>query len=121
MNYSVDCGPVQQVAMMWMGQDMYRGAIPGQVPGSRITYSITATDMAGNSATSPEHTFAVIDLGLGDFDFDGGVDLFDLALFGNCYSGESNPLGLFCVRADFDGDCDSDLSDFAGFHAKFVK
>jgi hypothetical protein len=60
---------------------------------------------------------------LGDFDFDGDVDLGDFARFAHCYGGPLNPPSANCdpdVNADFDGDGDVDLADFARFLANYT-
>ena len=51
----------------------------------------------------------------GDFDRDGDVDLRDYAAFGRCFTGGAAPLGLYCARADSNGDGRSDLADLSVF------
>lgn len=60
LNYSVDGGPAQQVAMKWVGNSEWRGGIPGQPAGSSIDYFVTAKDFANNLGTGPNRTMHVL-------------------------------------------------------------
>jgi len=52
----------------------------------------------------------------GDFDATAAVDLLDFASFQLCFSGAGGgPLAAGCACADYDGDDDADLADFARF------
>ncbi len=57
---------------------------------------------------------------LGDFDFDGDVDLIDYATFQFCYSGHGNACPQGCDAVDIDGDSDVDVPDFAVFQANIT-
>lgn len=117
--YRVDCSPPIEAVTRWMGHEMYRGVIPGAVPGARIIYWYEATDFSGNFAMSEEYSFAVLDPDSGNFDLDGDVDLFDVALFQNCFNGAGPITAVYCVRGDFDGDCDIELGDYQAFYGRF--
>jgi len=57
----------------------------------------------------------------GDFDDNGGADLFDLSRFLNCFSGvDGGPVGPECACADYDGDDRVTLADFAAFFDVFT-
>lgn len=82
-------GGVQQVPMKWAGNSLWRGEIPGQLPGFTVEYYVTATDFAANTATGPTLTFNVTCSGyVGDLDCNGIVNIFDLlaliAAWGPC-------------------------------------
>jgi len=49
----------------------------------------------------------------GDLDCDGDVDGDDWSLFAPCLAGPQEYYTPGCLRADLDGDGDSDLADFA--------
>jgi subtilisin-like proprotein convertase family protein len=87
---------------------------PGACGGSG---TVEVSDCAGNVST------VVIGLGLslkGDLDDDGDIDLGDYELFDGCLAGPGVPIvGCGCYPADFDGDTDVDLEDFAGFMEAF--
>ena len=63
------------------------------------------------------------EFGIGDYDFDQGVDLTDFAAWSSCMTGPSTADTAVphdpCVAFDFDGDGDVDLLDFGGFQAIF--
>lgn len=59
LNYSVNAGAAQQVAMRYSGGQVYRGAIPGQPFGSTIGYWVTATDFNNNVGTGAVLVFNV--------------------------------------------------------------
>ena len=52
------------------------------------------------------------DLGLGDYDADGDVDLFDVAEFIGCVTGPGGGLETGCAIFDMDWDEDIDWNDF---------
>ncbi len=56
----------------------------------------------------------------GDCTCDGDIDLEDLTIFDSCLTGPGTEVGVECGYADFDGDGDSDLSDFAYFQTVFL-
>ena len=58
LRYSVDGGPTTNLPLTWIGQDMYRGEIPG-VAGGVVSYSVRATDFAGNTGESAVLSFEV--------------------------------------------------------------
>ena len=72
-----------------------------------------------NAIFSPHPTFSV---GTGDLDTDGDVDLNDWTLFFDCITAPGVLLTNVsaCAPADFDGDLDVDLADFAGFSTVFT-
>ncbi len=85
----VDRGGVRQVPMKWAGNSLWRGEIPGQLPGFTVEYFVTATDFAANTATGPTLTFNVTCSGIvGDLDCNGIVNILDLlaliAAWGPC-------------------------------------
>lgn len=56
-----------------------------------------------------------------DLDQDRDVDLFDTALFMNCFSGPDGGVNLFsCACAEYDGDGDVDLVDYPFFEAQIT-
>ncbi len=56
-----------------------------------------------------------------DFDFDGDVDLIDLAGFQRCFTGPGPAkLGPCCTVFDFECDGDVDLADFVAFRGVFA-
>ncbi len=53
----------------------------------------------------------------GDFDVSATLDLVDVASLLTCFTGAGNsPVAPGCECADYDGDGDADLNDFAVFH-----
>ena len=82
-------GGVQQVPMKWAGNSLWRGELPGQIPGATVEYFVTATDFAANTSTGPTLTFNVTCSGIvGDLDCNGIVNILDLlaliAAWGPC-------------------------------------
>ncbi len=60
--YTLDNGDAQGVTMSPTGNsDEYAAAIPGQYPGSEVTYWIEATDVAGNATTSSSITYEIFE------------------------------------------------------------
>ncbi|MEM7229251.1 MAG: VCBS repeat-containing protein [Planctomycetota bacterium] len=59
LNYSVNAGPVQQVAMRHSGGQVYRGEIPGQPAGANVDYFVTAIDWNDNEGTGATKSFVV--------------------------------------------------------------
>ncbi|MHC5114066.1 MAG: FG-GAP-like repeat-containing protein [Planctomycetota bacterium] len=88
VNYSVNGGATEQVAMRYSGGQVYRGVIPEQNPGSTVEYWITATDWADNTATGPTLSFEIGGALLGDVNEDGVVNFADIlaaiAQWGDC-------------------------------------
>jgi len=80
LRWWVDGGPVSTAPLIWVGNDMYRGEIPG-IAGGEVNYSIRATDRAGNAAESTVFTFVVGTpdpvFRRGDCNQDGGFDIAD--------------------------------------------
>ncbi len=65
-------------------------------------------------------TFSLTDVP-GDSDHDGDVDLFDYAVWFQCFTGPGNgPLTPGCDASDFDGDTDVDMVDFGQFELLFT-
>lgn len=60
LNYTVNAGSAQSVAMRHSGGQVYRGELPGQGFGSTIEYWVTATDFANNTGTGAMQSFQVI-------------------------------------------------------------
>ena len=55
LNYRVDGGAYQQVAMGAAGGGDYEAMIPGQASGAAVEYYLTAADMAGRVGSSPRN------------------------------------------------------------------
>lgn len=72
-------GPILllDVPLKWMGHDLYRAEIPGQSTGTTVSYSVHATDFAGNTAIGETFMFSVGSPG--DLNGDGVVNGSDLA------------------------------------------
>ncbi len=61
------------------------------------------------------------EFGIGDFECDRDVDLFDLAFWEGCFTGPDNgPLAAGCESFDFDGDLDVDFEDYGGIQRAFA-
>jgi hypothetical protein len=60
------------------------------------------------------------EMGTGDCDDDGDVDLTDFGAFQLCFTGPGGGIAPGCECADFDGDGDVDLTDFGGFQLAFT-
>lgn len=110
LNYTVDGGDLQQVAMRWSGGQIYRGEIPGQ-NGGVIEYFVTAIDFADNEGTGDALSFTVTGgKVLGDLDGNGVVDGADLSIllaaWGPCDDCDD-------CDADLNGGCQVDASDLA--------
>ena len=110
LNYSVDGGTEQQVAMMFSGGTIYRGVIPEQSPGATIEYFVAASDMAGNTGVGESVIVSVGGDLLGDINCDGAVNLLDVAPFVDLLSN-----GGFSAKADFDASGTVNLLDVAPF------
>jgi hypothetical protein len=59
LNYTVNAGPVQQVAMRHSGGQVYRGELPGQPAGAVVEYFVSATDWANNEGIGDPKSFVV--------------------------------------------------------------
>lgn len=107
LNYTVDGGPNQQVPMMWSGNSLWRGEIPGQPRGGLVEYSVEAVDHADNVGFGKTLSFTIGGV-LGDLDGDGVVNTVDLLLlfaqWGPCDDCNDCP-------ADLDDDCSVGTSD----------
>ena len=110
LNYSVNGGAEQQVAMMFSGGNIYRGVIPVQSPGDTIEYFVSAGDMAGNVGIGETIAVAVGGVLLGDINCDGTVNLLDVAPFVDLLTS-----GEFSVKADFDFSGTVNLLDVSPF------
>ena len=107
--YSINGGADQTVAMKHSGGQIYRGEIPTQPEGSFISYSVQATDMAGNTGTG--ETLSVgKNILIGDVNCDGEVNLLDVQPFVNVLSS-----GSFNAKADINQDGSVDLLDVGPF------
>lgn len=61
------------------------------------------------------------EFGLGDYQCDGDVDLFDFANWADCLTGpEKGPFAERCEPFDFDADLDIDLDDYGEFLQVFI-
>ncbi len=58
LQWSTDGTTFTDVAMTANG-DVYSGTIPGQQPGTEVTYQITATDVNGNTSTSNPNNYTI--------------------------------------------------------------
>ena len=85
--YTLAGGAPQTVKATFMGGDLFRAAIPGQAPGSTITWHVCATDLAGNQACSADQTYSVV-----------------------CASCNTNPTGKKGCSCDLGGDVDVPLA-----------
>jgi len=59
LEYTVNAGPPQQVAMRHSGGQVYRGEIPGQPAGAVVEYVVSAEDWAGNIGIGAPKSFIV--------------------------------------------------------------
>ena len=99
LNYTVNAGPVQQVAMRYSGGQVYRGEIPGQPGCSSIGYFVTARDFADNFALG--HTL-FFQIGLTtDVNGDGTVNVLDLIDLLLCFG---LPAAPGCESEDINAD-----------------
>lgn len=83
LHYVVNAGPAGEtvVPMKWYGNSIWRAEIPAIEEAAEVTYYVTATDRAGNTATGPELTFSLAGAAVfGDLNGDGVVDGADLGL-----------------------------------------
>jgi hypothetical protein len=79
LSYTVNAGPDVQVPMRHSGGQVYRGEIPGQAPGSAVTYFVTAADRVGNEGVGAPRAFQVGGV-FGDLDGDCSVGVTDFLL-----------------------------------------
>jgi len=112
--YSVDGGAPVELPLVWVGNDMVRGEIPGQGAGSTVSWHLRATDFAGNTATSATLQFSVLlpppVFRRGDCNQDGAFDLADaVSALGTLFAGGAP---FPCVDAcDTNDDGGVDISD----------
>jgi len=117
LNYSIDAGPVQQVAARHSGGQVYRAVIPPVGCGGVVSYFFTARDFANNLGTGPTQMFTVTPtLMPGDLDADGDVDHVDGQILANVLIGSDTDPGHIC-RADLNGDTLRDGQDVISFVA----
>ncbi len=109
--YSVNGGATQQVAMEWVGHNMYRGEIPGQACGSNVLYQVEVKDRAGNAASSAVREFDV--LAYADCDASGGLSIDDFICFQTFFA-------LGDPYADCDGSGGLSIDDFICFQTFFA-
>jgi plastocyanin len=60
LNYTSNDGVPQKAEMVWVGNSVWRGSIPGQPIEAVVEYSVSATDFAGNTAVSPPISFEIL-------------------------------------------------------------
>ncbi len=106
VNYRVEGGAFQAVAMADAGSDTWEGTIPAQADGALIEYFLTAVDTEGDNTTSPGDTSSSK---LFYFVRDAGLAIFDLQFtpFGDGNSSYSN------LDVTVSGVVTSDSSDFS--------
>lgn len=82
LNYTVNGGAAQQVAMPWSGNNLWRGVIPAQSPGAVVAYFVTARDWANilGTGTTLSYTEAGTPSSPADINGDGLVDGTDLTM-----------------------------------------
>jgi len=109
---SVNGGKPFEVPMLWSGNSLWRGVIPGQAACASVSYRVRALDAAGNVGTSQPLAYVVRgSCGIpGDLDGNGVVNALDLAIllgaWGPCANCDS-------CAADLNGDCDVGAPDIA--------
>ena len=59
LHYSVGPGPEQTVPMKWVGNAEWRGVMPALKASGTVSYYVTATDFANNTATGPTKQFTL--------------------------------------------------------------
>jgi len=112
VSYSVDAGPVLEVPMAYSGGQVYRGEIPGQPAGGLVSYSVAATDWAGNTGTGETLMFEITgELIPGDLNEDGFVTILDFLLLLGEWGDCELPCPPRCL-GDIDGDCTVGIEDF---------
>ena len=62
IHVSINGGDFSPVTMADQGGDLFSGDIPGQVPGTDITYKIVATDVEGGVTESPEFNYKIFEV-----------------------------------------------------------
>ncbi|UCG16868.1 MAG: exo-alpha-sialidase [Phycisphaerales bacterium] len=88
--------------------------------GNWVTVWDSTDNLSGTIGTDYDILVAQTSVVPGDCDRDGKVDLYDFALFCQCFAGTGNPPAVGCqpgVDADLDNDGDVDLGDFTLFAA----
>ena len=96
---------------------------PWTPPAPGTDYKVRVRSYTGTYGAwdDSDETFTVSsDVGTGDCDDDGDVDLADFLAFQTCFTGPGGSLDPGCECADFNGDGDVDLQDFLSFQAAYT-
>ena len=101
LSYEATDGASGDVALTDDGSGVYSGQIPAVADGAFVTYSITATDADGDSATSPEGTYRVL--------FDGITSIEDVQLTASGGPGSSPFAGITTSNIAIDAVVMSDV------------
>jgi len=82
--------------------------------------ALSAVDSPGPFTLYIDEVQQICRQGMGDFDYDGDVDVTDFGFFQSCFSGAGNALPRAeCAEADFASDGDVSVSDFSVFQICF--
>lgn len=92
------------------------------IPTANVRVRFVTSDLPNDSLTEAAIDDVLIThCGLlGDFDFDGDVDLTDYHSFALCMRGPASGLTQSCENRDLDADADADLRDFLTFQDNFT-
>ena len=101
LSYEATDGASGDVPLTDDGSGVYSGQIPAVADGAFVTYSITATDANGDSATSPEGTYRVL--------FDGITSIEDVQLTASGGPGGSPFAGITTSNIAIDAVVMSDV------------
>ncbi|MSR18288.1 MAG: hypothetical protein EXS00_03810 [Phycisphaerales bacterium] len=114
LNFTVNGGALQQVAMLWSGNNLWRGVIPAQAPAAAVSYFVTAKDWVNNLGTGGTRTYteAGTPVNPADINGDGAVNGADLAVLLAAFSTAD-------AAADIDGNGVVDGIDLAILLASF--
>ena len=115
--YSHETGyrPLEELidgSLTWYSLWLYDFNDIGQIYGEGLT-------KAGDSGDMEWHSFLASPVP-GDFTLDGPIDLNDYARFIQHFGLPTTGHSMYCNRADFDKDADTDISDFATFQNLFT-
>ena len=100
LNYSLNGGPVQQAAMQWDGNSLWRGVIPATNASGTLSYFVTAKDWANNVGTGMVKTVPITLLCAADTNGDHVVNIDDLLAVINAW-GQTSAIVNISVQ-DFD-------------------